>query len=512
MKNGKRIYSRRKHLIILSLAAAIVIFILISCLSRPSSIDTEMELESNDLIVGSSEGNAFSLYSMSINKTGVFYDVFYQLRYRDYETNEEYVLCDKANCLHPLSSSCNAYLANMFGIGYYDGQIYAVYNNRSNNTFDFIKMDVNCQNQKVIASFERGEYEAGEWYLASEPEYVYYGYGKMFVILEYKYVEDEEIWDTVLEEDETTYVSTNGLSRLDAVMVDLTSGESTVLFETDERADLYQSLKFQLISEDKVILIWREDEDALIGSSLMLAIRNGELDDLEDVLEEIPEENGESGWYDENKVNALTNFYMDCAVFTETEQTLHILQYDLASGQLSELYEQACTPYYDENGIAYSFNSTMFCMGWTEDGFLVARYDYSGKADPHHMTFLEWSFETESFTELLEIEDGGVPSIKIGDVGNYILDGGKVLYMEYLEDGETGQMYYYDLDAGESATLFVDDKYITFRIQGETEDSFVGDMVVNDVHGFYVIPKEDFYQGNFSEATFLFDDDQFDSF
>ena len=90
-----------------------------------------------------------------------------------------------------------------------------------------------------------------------------------------------------------------------------------------------------------------------------------------------------------------------------------------------------------------------------------------------------------------------------GTVGNHIMDNGKIIYIRYLPDGEHGQLCYYDLSDDKETTLYEDVRTVTFRFLGEYQDYFVGDMLVNDQHGVYLIAKADYYANQLKNAKLL---------
>lgn len=487
MKKGRR----KKIILVLVIAAVIAGGILGVRHHQQPTAAVKIPIETNALVrgaVGSTVGSFSGLYYMDVNKTGIFYIDEYKMYYLDYESGQSYVLCDKANCKHT-SSSCGGYVPDMTGLAAYDGYLYAFAENKAENTYDLTRMSMNGQDRKVIASIEIGAYEAGEWYLTPDFSDIYYGYGRAYVPVEYVYIYPDEEYG-------------NGLSRIQLLAIDLNTGDMTVLAES-EGMDLYHSLEFGLISQDKVVITREENPDALIGRELEQAIASGEVTGLQEMLNEIPEDEQADYWQDD-----LYMFYGEYAVYRMTEMRFSLEVYDFSSGKITTLWNGDCGYGYDDKGQIQTWLSPYGCLGWYEDGFVTQTREYGIENEKtiRPLTIKRWDFSGTDGETLLEVSNGAVPMMSFGTVGNYVLDDGKIIYIEYLDDGENVQIYYYDLKTGQSVPLYQDVRDITFRFLGETKDCFIGDMVIGEDHNAYIIMKDDYYAGNLDEAKCLLKD------
>lgn len=487
MKKGRI----KKIILLIVIAAVIVGGVLRVKHNQRLTGSAEIPLETNELVRGadgSMNGSFSGLYYMNVNKTGIFYMEEYRMYYLDYESGQSYVLCDKVNCKHT-SSSCGGYASGLFGLAAYNGYLYAFAENEAKNTYDLTRMSMNGQDRKVIASLDIGEYEAGKWCLTPNFYNIYYGYERAYVPVEYRYIYPEEGYG-------------NGLSRLQLLTIDLDTGDITVLTES-EGMDLYHSLDFELISQDKVIITRKENPDALIGRELEQAIASGEVAGLQEMLDEIPEEDRAEYWQDD-----LYMFYGEYAVYRMTEMRFSLEMYDFSSEKNTTLWSGNCEYIYDEDGQIQSWQTPYNCLGWYEDGFITQTYEYEMEKGQiiRPLTIKKWDFSGGDGETLLEVSNGAVPIMSFGTVGNYVLDDGKIIYMEYLDDGKNGQLYYYDPEAGQSVPLYQDVRDITFRFLGETEGYFIGDMITGDDHDAYIIAKDDYYAGNLDAAKWLLND------
>ena len=310
--------------IIIIAAAGLLVCIRVKKGTSVTSLDSN--ITSNVLVRG---GDGDNIYSMDVNKTGIFFVEDYVMKYCDYEAAETYVLCGRANCLHA-DSGCGAFVGNAAGLGQWNGKIYAFLLDTVKNRYELTEMSLTGQDRRVITTLEIGEYQVGNWVLTDlsyDNKDIYYGYGKAFVSLEYSLVGNAE----------SGYA--NNLSRQELLIIDLETGKTEKIAES-VCYDLFHTLEFQLIDGDSAIYVLEEAPDALTGDDLMEAIENGTISGLEEMYEAVPEEDRQDIWEDD-----LYSFYLDYAVYRMVEKTSVIYRYDMGTGESMELCRGGNAPW-----------------------------------------------------------------------------------------------------------------------------------------------------------------------
>ena len=144
------------------------------------------ELERDSFVHGVNE--YFPAYC--ITDGGILFAYRSNIRYLELSTGEEYVLCDRPNCMH-LSRNCGGYYSSdeMDGLVLYQGYVYRFEKNMERNVFELIRTNAAGNDRKVIAVFDIGNYENQTWYLRSV-ENTNYNNGVAWTQLQYYYVRE----------------------------------------------------------------------------------------------------------------------------------------------------------------------------------------------------------------------------------------------------------------------------------------------------------------------------------
>lgn len=134
-------------------------------------------------------------YTYCYTEHGMLYPSGHLIRYYDFATDQAYILCDKANCSHG-NEQCSAWYDDMTtprGLAIYRDACYMFRDNYSDNTADFVSMDLTGNNQKTIAQFDLGNLEEeGGWQLNSIGD-VYYVDDMVWFYTDYHYYTEEGV-------------------------------------------------------------------------------------------------------------------------------------------------------------------------------------------------------------------------------------------------------------------------------------------------------------------------------
>ncbi len=488
---------RKKRAILLLVIVVVIIGIIMILLKRQgdgSMSEVNSSIETNEIVRGSNDSGA---YYLDVNKTGIFYLDNGRMKYLDYGTKKSYYICDKANCKHK-DQSCGSYADHFSGFGAYNGYLYALRYDEETNSADFIQMAMNGTNRKVLATIDCKAFDKDEWYMETlELEDVYYAYGKAYFRVQYSETENFE------ESSDATVFISNPETVKQIISIDLKTGEKNVLAEV-KGTDTDTDLELNLISSAEVIVTKQETEGALSGLELQKKLTDDTfVSELQELLDSLPEENVQDTWKE-----SLADFYMQYARYYLEDSSYSILEIDCDTNEIKEIAKMPYEKLYDSNGMIYSYSKPYTILGWYEGDMILSSDTETVSADSQdiqktNLTLWRWNLEKDAPDKLLEIDNGALPMMSFGTVGNYVHDGNKIIYLTYCEDGENADIKAYDLETGENQELYQDTKYVTFRFLGETEDRFVGDMVNGDDHGVYILSKDDYYAGNLKEAERL---------
>lgn len=482
----------KKTLILVFIAVAIV-GIIISFVKRSDKSMQEVSatINTNEIVRGSNESGA---YYLDVNQTGIFYLDNGKMKYLDYATGKSYYICDKANCLHQ-NKSCGSYAVNFSGFGAYNGYLYAIRKDYQTNSYDLIRMEMNGTDRKVLATIDSrdfGKNKQDDGNLDLEYEDIYYAYGKAYFQIKYS---ENEYFESEEGESETVY--SNPETMIQIMCIDLKSGEKKVLEEISGAATDTE-LELSLISENKIVMVKKEAPEVLTGLEFEQKLKDPVfVKQLQEMRDSVPELQMQDSWKE-----SLSAFYVEYAQYYLADCTYSILVMDCDTNEISTFTEQKCELWYDSDGVVQGFHTPYSVLDWYEGDIILFSMDEK-EGDIKDTKLWRWKLSEKEPEKLMDIGNGSFPMMSFGTVGRYVHDGNKLIYLTYCDDGENAEIQLYHLDTGDSENLYQDTKYVTFRFLGETEDSFIGDMVDGDNHGIYKIQKDDYYAGNLDKAEFL---------
>lgn len=401
----------------------------------------------------------------AVCEAGLFFLRNHNMQFYDREEKQVYVLCGKLNCRHN-DSSCSAWYDQMgdaFGLAPHRGKVYVVIRNREKNTYDFTVMNLSGEERKVIASLDIGSYEEGNWVISGQyGEDIYYSGDMAWMVFQKEYVSDGQ---------------NSNIMGTQSIGINLEDGTVTELNEVslDSERD---GLAFEAISENYVILS-RENilDPKLSKEEFQRKYQKGEFTDP--IFGEVDDP------YD---------YYCNSWYPFSTRKSMDYLCYNVAEQTFKLLETAEMRPLLDENGDINGALSRYLFSGWYQGNIVCEkRLD-----DDSLIEELFWDMDTGPKDPFLKFEEGGTLIVNNGgNVLECIINGSQLLYCKYLPE-ERAEIYMYDLETGGNRLLFEDDRQISFRIFGETEDCLWGK--VNQGRDLCWILKEDYYNGRLDEV------------
>lgn len=446
----------------------LIIFLLASC-SKSTNIDlTEQKLSnSNDIIYGADENG-----NISCLDNGILYIKNKVMKIYDVEKNQSFPLCSKANCMHT-TTSCPAFIDNktlVSGLAYYNEKIYAFFDNIEKNNIEFIRMNIDGTDKKVIYTIDKGNAKPNSWKIDSIGNDIYYSSGVVWFRLE---------WDYIVDENETK----SGYTQLSSIKLD-----NNKFLPISDRNNEQIKYEYKWFTDDYVILCKKYTEQAPLSDvEFYEKYEQGEFTDLP----------GDEDW---------ELHYRYLLKFNELyPEKYEYYSYNIKNDEMTMLDSGNSIPIYDEdyNTISGYIDPYMF-LGEYNGQLLNSLYDYDmyGNVDEQ---FSLWDIENNKRTDIVKINMHGEYSIcNMGNLSLNIFDNSKMFYSVYKDD-DMMDFYYYDFNTSESTFLFEDKQYLSWRPQYETDDFFLcqkGDPDISDeeVEDLYKISKDDYLNGNFKNA------------
>ncbi len=446
-------------------AWCVIVLVLAGCGSPGSVIDLSgVKTNSQRFVWGSN-----SDITASLGESALFYMKDCLICYYDLEEEEEYILCGKANCRHT-STECSAYFpCNLIGqsadnVAQIDEYIYCTYlsatldaseSSEFANAVQVLRIDPATGARKAIASFPYFHDAADEAqaFCATSIGAVQYcnGYAWFDLNLQQRGALEQQ-----------------GLSFTQLCGVNLETEELICLNQYD---NCYYS--FDAICADTVFYTRFRDTVPLLSENEFyeMATEEGTV-----TIDGVAYESYMDyySWHWRNTPDE----YGIYAYHVETGETQLIL------GGTSEFIQGSYQIPYEIYG---AFDGKVLCSALVPD---------ETESDEYHTEVYLLNPANGEREKLVEWKQGGCLSIAQGYKPNLVFSDGTFFYADNM-NGETADLYAYDLNAGTSTYLFTDDAAITFRIFGEYQDGYFGKHKDHQYQeGYYWISKEDFYAGN----------------
>lgn len=398
-------------------------------------------------------------------ESGIVYLSGHLARYYDFAANQKYILCTRTNCMHR-DEKCPAFAADdqaLTGLAYFQDAIYMVRRNSKAAKYELLRFDPASSSQKVIAAWDIGSYEEGEWVIQKVDNVSYSGnYAWMEVT--YNYVFINESGRAEVSGERTVLTGT-----------DLMTGD---VFSLNEVTDGYEEMKYCAVSPDYVVFEKRwYKEPMLMKWEFQKELQQEKYMEFADA---------------DDPYFAYTSYYTNTVPMLYTVEIYHI-----PTGSVTEFASGECPKYFGEDGSLSGVGPGYVFDCITGDMLLYSVFSWEEKEE--HVQY-GYSFQDGTTKELFRVPAGG--TLTGGLVGD-----GLVLCCEYTEDDQA-QIFYYHIDTGQRTDLFLDERRITFRMIGCTEDSYIGmvydESLLDQVTGtVYRISKEDYEAGNLDAAKKL---------
>ena len=435
-----------------------------------------VELEDHQMLIGS-ESFGGVLTDYCVTESGIFALKNGLMRYYEFSSKQNYVLCGRANCSHK-DISCPAYYYelptnNAVGLAMVGDALYVVKRNEEKNAYELLQTNLYGEQQKVVYSLDIGDVQPGNW-VVQEVIHVYYARDMAWLEVNYSYVE--------------TDLSYGSYSQNGVIGIRLSDGKELYRSELELNQGNYSVV---LLSADYAVLEKDWDTVPLVPQEeFYVAMEKGEYQEFRD------------------SVNPYADYYDVWS--SEMQQPMYeFILYNVASGQTSAADSGTIRMYYNDNGEVNGGGTGRFYMGQTCDGY-VLYFEFGADFSLNHggsVDVYRWNPKTDGVENILHIPKGNV---KVLNAQNPLFicmtrDGAGFYY--YLtsesEEGDLYTFYHYTLETGESTKLFQTDLENEFNTQGETADSFFGKISSRPDNSFYQISKEDYEKGNYAAAEKL---------
>ena len=328
--------------------------------------DLEAKAQSERCVHGAS-----SMTKICVADAGVFYidsnAIGKLLCYYDYDSDAKFVLCSAPECSHS-DEECAAFRpagVSIDGFACYDGALFLLQEKQEELAYQLIRMDVNCQNQTVLATL--GSTDGGEVSGISDS---YYCGGYAWVHANY------ERYDK----------STNSMEFAQQLMaICLADGKITPLTDLLTEADGLRYLSFAAISDTAAA--WDVECYAEQPMSQQEYLeQTGEIEGFADYLEQ---------FYDNAKIertwwivsladfepttipfpgDLLTDFYQgQCLGLVQNGEVETEILYDPSTGEVRELFS------IQNGGCLARYQGEIFNLLYEGDGLLYMEPQEDGK-------------------------------------------------------------------------------------------------------------------------------------
>lgn len=181
------------------------------------------------------------------------------------------------------------------------------------------------------------------------------------------------------------------------------------------------------------------------------------------------------------------------------------LFYQPASGELNLVEENRLVSYW--TGYSMSTIPVYDFLGEYEGNPLYEHFAERYLSDKQNATMCSWNTSNNERKEILEIENCTPIMLGEGGYHQYVYDDKYLLCSEAKPNGKL-DIIRLNLDTRKKKKLFEDTENISFRLIGQTRDSFIGKIYEfpdeeSMLVSIYRIKKDDYYANDFSKKIFL---------
>lgn len=445
--------------------------ILSGCGAKQVASDTIQSNDTDKPVLGVSE----SELTYCVTEHGMLYPSGHLIRYYDFETDQPYILCDKANCSHG-NEQCSAWydeLSKPSGLAIYKDKCYMFRDNYDEHTVDFISMDLTGNNQKILAQLDMGTLDdEGGCQLSSIGD-VYYVKDVVWFCANYNYF---------TEEDFTTFKRIyQGIHLSDGspIAIDIPDGSDSSSL----------SLSLDYITDNYLIFTQQHHEIPLLT--------------MDEFAAEC--EKGTFGSLFENSKDSYYDYYRNWYPYN-SNQTERYLLYSIDTGETRLLEEHPTQFNTDSEGNILGTHSHYIILG-----------EYGGKLlcseplwDTYTTQIFLWDIEQNIKTEVPGIGKDGLMYYGQSFCDNYVIDNSFIFYLEKISE-HSYDVFRFNLDTMQSSPKITEIGDDYFHLIADTPDMFIGRMSITSIEQYtggspytiYKISKEDYCNGDLDKAVKL---------
>lgn len=456
---------RKQKIIIIFLYT--ITFFLYSC-SEPDNLSVKISETPSDIVVQGA--NDFGTFSAG--ESGILHIEDNHFLFFDYESKKDYVVCSRANCRHN-DSSCSGWYDGYhgaLGLAEYGGKLYCFVKRQEKNLYEFIQMDLDGNNRKVIAKIDCGDSLPGNWEANLDLSYTYYTNYKVITVLNWLYNPKENSQEIIQTQQ--------------CISVDLLSGE---IIEIMERTEEPVQCTIEAVSKDySIIKVTGHAEQRFTEDEFYTRYEQGEFADYVQIMKA------------ENPYEAYCDWYFD-----EVTCWYKYLIFDIDKKETDVLQMGDLEKVKDENGKTTAIKPPFYIIGVYKNDLVIEKFEEGVIEDEEYPGIIKeqvyrWDLQKNTKEKILHIDDGYVFDAGGLDCSS-IVDHDKLLFLRRKPNGKA-VYYYYCFETEQEEQMYETVRNVPYRIVGEMKNCFIYYTADETKKSMYMLDKDDYYKGNFEKS------------
>lgn len=463
--NRLEAFMRKQKIIIIFLCTMTCFFY--SC-SEPDNLSIKISETPTDIVVqGATDFGTFST-----GESGILHIKDNHFLFFDYKSKKNYVVCSRANCGHN-DSSCSGWYNGYhgaLGLAEYGGKLYCFVKRQEKNIYQFIRMDLDGNNRKVIAEIDCGDSLPGSWEANLDLSYTYYTNNKVITILNWIYNPKEN--------------SEEMIQTQQCITVNLQSGKIT---EIMERTKEPVQCSIEAVSKDySIIKVTGYDEHRFTEEEFYNRYEQGEFTDYTQISKA------------ENPYEAYCDWYFD-----EVTCWYKYLIFDMDKKETSVLQKGVLEKVKNKNEKTIAIKPPFYIIGIYKSDLLIEKLEEGTIEDEEYPGIIKeqvyrWDLQQNKKERVLSIDNGYIFDAGGLDCSS-IVDYDKLLFLRRKPEGKA-VYYYYCLETEQEEQMYESVRNVPYRIVGEMKNSFIYYTVDETKKSMYMLDKDDYYKGNFEKS------------
>ncbi|MEY8368249.1 hypothetical protein AALA24_05710 [Anaerovoracaceae bacterium 42-11] len=456
---------RKQKIIIIFLCTMTCFFY--SC-SEPDNLSIKISETPTDIVVqGATDFGTFST-----GESGILHIKDNHFLFFDYKSKKNYVVCSRANCGHN-DSSCSGWYNGYhgaLGLAEYGGKLYCFVKRQEKNIYQFIRMDLDGNNRKVIAEIDCGDSLPGSWEANLDLSYTYYTNNKVITILNWIYNPKEN--------------SEEMIQTQQCITVNLQSGKIT---EIMERTKEPVQCSIEAVSKDySIIKVTGYDEHRFTEEEFYNRYEQGEFTDYTQISKA------------ENPYEAYCDWYFD-----EVTCWYKYLIFDMDKKETSVLQKGVLEKVKNKNEKTIAIKPPFYIIGIYKSDLLIEKLEEGTIEDEEYPGIIKeqvyrWDLQQNKKERVLSIDNGYIFDAGGLDCSS-IVDYDKLLFLRRKPEGKA-VYYYYCLETEQEEQMYESVRNVPYRIVGEMKNSFIYYTADETKKSMYMLDKDDYYKGNFEKS------------